>query len=83
MSKGTRRARSATTIEIGRDLRLPIDAVTQTMGLIARKGGGKTYAGQKLARAARIWPRWPISRPRGDLLDLPRQTPYTRAYRGQ
>lgn len=31
-------------IKISKDLSLPIEAVTQTFGFIARKGGGKTYA---------------------------------------
>jgi len=37
------------TIEISKRLKLPIDAVTQTFGIIARKGGGKTYLAGKLA----------------------------------
>lgn len=37
------------TIEIGKTLRLPADAVTQTIGVIARKGAGKTYLAGILA----------------------------------
>lgn len=36
-------------IKISDQLTLPVDAVTQTFGMIARKGGGKTYGAQKLA----------------------------------
>jgi len=36
-------------LHIGRGLYLPIDAVTQTFGIIARKGAGKTYTATKMA----------------------------------
>lgn len=36
-------------IKLARGLDLPIDAVTQTFGIIARKGAGKTYAAMKMA----------------------------------
>lgn len=32
-----------------KDLDLPLDTVTQTIGILARKGAGKTYSGMKLA----------------------------------
>jgi uncharacterized protein len=37
------------TLRISKDLELPLDAVTQTLAFIARKGGGKTYGAQLLA----------------------------------
>ena len=37
-----------TGLQIAKNLVLPLDAVTQTFGFIARKGGGKTYAAGKL-----------------------------------
>lgn len=36
-------------IKLAKTLSLPLDAVTQTFGIIARKGAGKTYAAMKLA----------------------------------
>ena len=36
-------------LKIGRGLELPLDAVTQTFALLAKRGGGKTYGAQKLA----------------------------------
>ena len=33
-----------TTLKIATDLKLPLDAATQTFAFIARKGAGKTYA---------------------------------------
>jgi hypothetical protein len=36
-------------LRIAKDLALPLDAVTQTLAFIARKGGGKTYGAQLLA----------------------------------
>lgn len=38
-----------TTIKLGRGLDLPIEAVTQTFALLAKRGAGKTYAALKLA----------------------------------
>ena len=35
-------------LRIARDLELPIDAVTQAMAILARKGAGKTYTAKKL-----------------------------------
>jgi uncharacterized protein len=37
------------TIRIAPDLDLPLDVVTQTLAMIARKGGGKTYLAQLIA----------------------------------
>ena len=39
----------AKSIHLGRNLDLPISAVTQTFALLAKRGGGKTYCGLKLA----------------------------------
>ena len=36
-------------LKIGRGLELPLDAVTQTFALLAKRGGGKTYGALKLA----------------------------------
>lgn len=36
-------------IRFAKGLNLPIEAVTQTFAIVARKGAGKTYAGMKLA----------------------------------
>lgn len=36
-------------LHIAKGVYLPLDAITQTFGLLARKGGGKTYAASKLA----------------------------------
>lgn len=36
------------SLQIATDLRLPVDAATQTFAFIARKGAGKTYAAGKL-----------------------------------
>lgn len=38
----------AATIPIGRDLELPANAATQVLGLIGRRGSGKTYGAGKL-----------------------------------
>lgn len=37
------------SIELSATLQLPLDAVTQTFGFLARKGAGKTYAASKMA----------------------------------
>src|SRR5262245_13694185 len=37
------------SLHISDQLSLPLDAVTQTIAFIARKGGGKTYGATKLA----------------------------------
>src|SRR4051812_31270372 len=37
------------SLKIAPGLTLPLDAVTQTIGCIARKGAGKTYLAKKLA----------------------------------
>lgn len=37
------------SVRLSETVELPTDAVTQQFGLIARKGGGKTYAAKKLA----------------------------------
>src|SRR5438105_460641 len=36
-------------LEIAEDFALPIEAVTESIALLGRKGSGKTYAAQKLA----------------------------------
>jgi DNA helicase HerA-like ATPase len=40
---------SRTSLHISEDISLPLDAATQTIAVIARKGAGKTYAASKLA----------------------------------
>ena len=43
-------ARSARgVINLARGVKLPTDAITQTFGIMARRGAGKTYTAQKLA----------------------------------
>ncbi len=39
----------AKTLRIAKDLQLPLDAVTQTLAAIGRKGAGKTYLATKIA----------------------------------
>lgn len=41
--------RKAKMISLASTLKLPLDAVTQTFGFMARRGAGKTYCAQKLA----------------------------------
>lgn len=40
---------SAKTLKIAKEISLPLDAVTQTMAAIGRKGAGKTYLSQMIA----------------------------------
>ncbi|MEA2677188.1 MAG: hypothetical protein QOJ81_1329 [Chloroflexota bacterium] len=41
-----------TTLRIANDLTLPVDAVTQAMAILARRGAGKTYTGSVIVEEA-------------------------------